>query len=68
MNHRFSFWWAEDLAARTKQYAAANGISQSDVIRWALSEKIAGHVTSLESASVEEIMSEIRRRQQPPNR
>ena len=67
MNHRFSFWWAEDLAARTKQYAAINGISQSDVIRLALAEKMADQEVDLQSASNEELISEVRRRQQLPS-
>ena len=65
---RTSFLWAEDLAARTQRYAATNGLSVADVIRWALTEKMADHVVALESASNEELIAEVRRRQQPPNR
>ena len=63
MSRRFNFLWTEDLAARTQRYAAINGISQSDVIRWALSEKLADHVVPLQSASNEELVDEVRRRQ-----
>ena len=64
---RTSFLWRDELADRTQRYAAANGISQSDVIRWALSEKMAGPVTSLESASFEELLNEVERRLPPQN-
>ena len=62
---RFSFFWGADFAARTKQYAGINGISQSDVTRLALAEKIASPEVDLESASDEELIAEARRRQGP---
>lgn len=63
---RTSFLWGENLADRTQRYADANGLSVADVIRWALSEKIGDH-TELQSASNEELVAEVRRRQQLPN-
>ena len=64
---RTSFFWGENLAARTQRYAAINGLSVGGVIRWALAEKMADHVVPLQSASNEELIAEVRKRQQPPN-
>ena len=61
---RTSFLWGVELADRTQRYAATNGISQSDVIRLAVTEKVADHVVPLQSASNEELVAEVRRRQQ----
>ena len=60
---RFNFLWSDELASRTERYAAENGISKSDVVRWALSEKMASHQSGLQSASVQELIDELRRRQ-----
>ena len=65
--NRFSFLWSEDLAARTRQFAAFTGLSVTDVIRWALSEKLVDDGIPLQSASNEELVDEVRRRQRPPN-
>ena len=60
---RTSFMWTEELASGTQQYAAQNGISQADVIRWALKEKIRDNRPSASSLSNQELLDELRRRQ-----
>ena len=42
--NRFSFLRAEDLAARTQKQTALNGLCVADVIRWALTQKMADYV------------------------
>ena len=59
-----TFMWPEDLAERTKQYAEKNGISQSDVIRLALREKMKEAAPSLTGASREEFIEEAKKRTQ----
>lgn len=63
MTRSFLFMWTEELASATKQYAVQNGISQADVIRWALKEKIRPHQPDASTLSNQELMDEVIRRQ-----
>ena len=59
-----SFYWPEDLAERVRHASTEMGISMSDFIRWALSEKVKDSRPSASALSNQELIDEVRRRQQ----